>query len=494
MQFVLFGVYAAILIAIAIYSSRRTTSLKDFFLGGRNVGPWMSAFAYGTTYFSAVIFVGYAGRFGWNFGLSAVWIGIGNALIGSFLAWLVLAKKTRSMTHALGVSTMPAFFQARFGSKNLKIFSALLIFVFMVPYSASVYQGLSYLFEAAFGIPFIYCILAMTVLTAIYLVMGGYFATALSDFVQGLIMLVGVVLVVSRVITNPAVGGFSAGMSKLFQMDPALTSLFHTTNIVKLISLVLLTSLGSWGLPQMVHKFYAIRDERAINKATVISTIFALIVGGGAYFIGVFGRLYMAQMPADVDTIVPTMLNSALLGSMGGEILMGVVVILVLSASMSTLSSLVLTASSAISMDLVGGVWFPKMPEKKVQLLMRILCACFVALSALLAVFKIDTIVTLMSISWGTLSGAFLGPFLLGLWNKRTGRVAAWIGMLSGFVTSVLLNLLPRWGIFTAVDAPMAGVIAMIAGVLATGVATLLCPAEEFSLTRVSEEEEGINA
>ncbi|MDD4797764.1 MAG: sodium:solute symporter, partial [Eubacteriales bacterium] len=403
MQYVLFGIYAATLIGISIYSSKHTGNLKDFFLGGRNVGPWMSAFAYGTTYFSAVIFVGYAGRFGWNFGLSAVWIGIGNALIGSLLAWLVLAKKTRNMTHALGASTMPDFFRKRFDSKNLKIFSALIIFVFMVPYSASVYQGLSYLFEATFGLPFIYCIVAMAALTALYLVMGGYLATALSDFVQGIIMLVGVVLVVIWVMNNPAGGGFSAGMDKLFSMDPNLASLVRTTNPVKLISLVLLTSLGSWGLPQMIHKFYAVRDGKAVKQAAFISTLFALVVAGGAYFMGVFGRLYMAEMPTDMDTIVPAMLNTALMRSMGGEILMGIVVILVLSASMSTLSSLVLTASSAISMDLVGGVWFPKMPEKKVQLLMRVLCGFFVVLSALMAVFKIETIVTLMSISWGTL-------------------------------------------------------------------------------------------
>ncbi|MDD3242359.1 MAG: sodium/solute symporter [Eubacteriales bacterium] len=478
MQFLLFGVYAAILIAIAIYSSKRTSSLKDFFLGGRNVGPWMSAFAYGTTYFSAVIFIGYAGRFGWNFGLSAVWIGIGNALIGSLLAWLVLAKKTRRMTHELGVSTMPEFFEARFGSRNLKIFSALLIFVFMVPYSASVYQGLSYLFEAAFGIPFIYCILGMAVLTAIYLVMGGYFATALSDFFQGIIMIVGVALVIVKVVSNPAVGGFAAGMDKLFAVDPDLTSLFRTTDVWKLISLVLLTSLGSWGLPQMIHKFYAIRDEKSINKATVISTLFALVVGGGAYFLGVFGRLYMQEMPANVDSIVPTMLNTALLGSVGGEILLGVVVILVLSASMSTLSSVVLTASSALSMDLIKGVFCPAMPEKKVKLLMRVLCGAFVAVSVLLAVFKIETIVTLMSISWGTLSGAFLGPFLLGLWNRRTGKAAAWAGMLTGFGAAVLLNLLPRWGVFTFVDSPTAGVIAMVLGVAVTFAVTVICPQE----------------
>lgn len=486
MQFVLFGVYAAILVAIGIYSSKKTSSLKDFFLGGRNVGPWMSAFAYGTTYFSAVIFIGYAGRFGWDFGLSAVWIGIGNALIGSLLAWLVLAQKTRAMTQSLGVSTMPAFFEKRYNSRNIKIFSALLIFVFMVPYSASVYQGLSYLMEMVFGIPFTACIIVMAALTALYLVMGGYFATALSDFMQGIIMLVGIVLVVIRVVNNPVVGGLGAAVEKLALADPNLASMFTSTDWPSLISIILLTSLGSWGLPQMVHKFYAIRDDRAIGKATVISTVFALIVGGGAYFLGVFGRMYLPQMPADADTIIPTMLNNALMGSMGGEILLGVVAILVLSASMSTLSSLVLTASSALAMDLVGGVWFPNMAEKKVHLLMRILCGVFVAISVLLAVLKLNSIVTLMSISWGTLSGAFLGPFLLGLWNKRASRPAAWAGMITGFGLAVTLN-------FAGVASPMAGVIAMFGGVAATCIGTWIKPAPAFDpQAQAASEQRGV--
>ena len=166
-------------------------------MAGRNVGPWLSAFAYGTTYFSAVIFIGYAGKLGWSFGMATVWIGIGNAVIGSYLAWKVLGNRTRAYTRRLEVSTMPEFFMARYNSRGLKILSAVVIFVFLTPYCASVYQGLAYLFESTLGIPFVWCMVGMAVLTALYLVLGGYMANVMSNFVQGICMVLGVGLMMN---------------------------------------------------------------------------------------------------------------------------------------------------------------------------------------------------------------------------------------------------------------------------------------------------------
>ena len=482
--YILLGIYALMLVAIAVYTSKRTKNLNDFFLGGRNMGGWMTAFAYGTTYFSAVIMIGYAGKVGWGFGMSAVWIGIGNALIGSLLAWLVLAKRTRSLTHALDASTMPEFFEKRFGSKTMKILSALLIFVFLVPYSASVYQGLSYLTETIIGIPFFYCMLGMAVLTGIYLVLGGYKATALSDFFQGVIMLAGIVVVIVMVISNQKVGGLSEGLKRLSEIDPKLTQLVGPPGIWNLLSFVVLTSVGTWGLPHIVHKFYAIRDDKAIVKGTVISTVFALVIAGGAYFLGVFGKLFLDNtVPLndlgvkDFDRVMPLVFQQAL-----PEVVLGVVLVLVLSASMSTLSSLVLVSSSAISMDLVGGVLFPKMKQQTVKVLMRVFCAVFVLLSFYMAMDKNATIITLMSVSWGTLAGAFLGPFLTGLWLKRAGKASAWAGMIAGLVTSMALNFI-TFGTFRF-EAPMAGAIAMVVSVAVAFGAALLFPAkEEFNVT-----------
>ena len=224
MKFFAMGIYVAILFVIAFFSMKKTKTLDDFFLGNRSIGPWVSALTYGTTYFSAVLFIGYAGKIGWGFGLSSLWIVLGNALIGSFLAWKLLARRTRAMTIALDTVTMPGFLEKRYQSKGLKIASALIIFIFLVPYSASVYMGLSYFFESVFGIPYLYALAFMAIMTAIYLTMGGYFAITLSDFVQGLVMIVGVFLMLFFVVNSPQVGGLSNVLPALSAVDPKLAS------------------------------------------------------------------------------------------------------------------------------------------------------------------------------------------------------------------------------------------------------------------------------
>jgi len=474
MKYAFLVIFVVIMIAIGLISKKKVKNVHDFFLGGRQMGPWLTAFAYGTTYFSAVIFIGYAGKIGWGFGISSTWIGIGNAIVGSLLAWLVLAKRTRKMTHELNASTMPDFFEKRYDSKAMKIVTAIIIFVFLVPYSASVYQGLGYLFERTFGLPFIYCMAAMALLTGIYLLLGGYIATALNDFVQGIIMLAGVAFMIFFILSNPAVGGLANGIKKLSEIPevgPGLVSPFSSQPL-NLFGLIILTSLGTWGLPQMVHKFYAIKDEESIKRGTVISTLFAMIVGGGAYFIGAFGRLFLDNtMPVgangkpNADMVMPMVMEKAL-----PEALIGIIVILVLSASMSTLSSLVLVSSSAISLDLVKGSLFPEMKKENVMLLMRILCFVFVLLSFLVAVTP-NSILSLMSFSWGTVAGAFLAPFLYGLYWKGTTKAGAWAGFITGFTVSIAGALIYK---MDAGKAPNIGAVAMLLSLIAVPVVSLI--------------------
>jgi Na+/proline symporter len=194
MKLILLIIYFAVLIGIGLYCRKHATDVNGFVLGGRSVGPWLTAFAYGTSYFSAVVFVGYAGQFGWRYGIAATWAGIGNAIIGSLLAWVVLGRRTRIMTQHLDSATMPQFFGQRFGSKPLKIGASVIIFIFLIPYTASLYNGLSRLFGMAFNIDYSVCIILMAVLTAVYVIAGGYMATAINDFIQGIIMLVGIIV------------------------------------------------------------------------------------------------------------------------------------------------------------------------------------------------------------------------------------------------------------------------------------------------------------
>ncbi len=430
--------YLLVMVGIGFYCNKKTKNVNDFVLGGRSIGPWFSAFAFGTSYFSAVVFIGYAGQFGWKYGISATWIGLGNALIGSLLAWVVLGRRTRAMTKHLDCRTMPEFFEKRYDSKSLKLAASLIVFIFLIPYTASVYNGLSRLFESSLGVPYIYCIIIMAVFTAIYVIAGGFHATALNDFVQGMIMLAGIIAVVISIVNVK--GGLSNALENLGTIADdsgntgTLNSVFGPYP-ADLLGVVILTSLGTWGLPQMIQKFYSISDDKAIKRGTVISTVFALIVSGGCYFIGGMGRLFATTDAADTsktlinvvggkleyDAIVPAMLQSAL-----PEVLIGLIVVLVLSASMSTLSSLVLASSSTLTLDLIKPAMKGKMTEKQQVLFIRIFIAVFLLISVIMAANKNAYITTLMSISWGALSGSFLAPFMLGLFSKKITPAAVW--------------------------------------------------------------------
>lgn len=431
--------FFAIVMWIGLYCRKHANDVEGFVLGGRSVGPWLSAFAYGTSYFSAVIFIGYAGQFGWKYGIAATWIGLGNAFLGSLLAWWVLGRRTRVMTQHIDARTMPEFFGIRYNSHALRVVSSVIIFIFLIPYTASAFNGLSRLFGMAFAIPYEYCVIAMAALTCVYVVLGGYMATVLNDTFQGGIMLLGIIAVIVAVLNGH--GGFSQAIISLSQVDSG-TELqgayvsFFGPDLLNLIGVIILTSMGVWGLPQMVQKFYAIKSEKDIRTGAIVSTFFALIVAGGSYFLGGFGRLFADQISYTAagtpiyDSIIPTMLSGL------PDLLVGITVVLVLSASMSTLSSLVLSSSSTLTIDVIKDNFVRNMSEKKQVLWMRGLLVVFIAISAVIALIQYKSSVTfiaqLMSISWGALAGAFLGPFLYGLYWKRTTKAAVWASFIWG--------------------------------------------------------------
>ena len=473
-------VFFAVMVGIGLYCRRHASDVNGFVLGGRSVGPWLTAFAYGTSYFSAVVFVGYAGQFGWKYGVAATWAGIGNAILGSLLAWAVLGRRTRIITQHLDSATMPEFFGKRFGSRSLKIAASAITFLFLIPYTASLYNGLSRLFGMAFDIDYAVCVMVMAVLTGVYVIAGGYMATAINDFIQGIIMIVGIVAVIAAVLSSQ--GGFLQALESLAMVQdetvssvPGVFASFFGPDPMGLLGVVLLTSLGTWGLPQMVQKFYAIKSESAISKGMVISTVFALIVSGGCYFLGGFGRLYSDQIDIAVDgydAVVPTMLSGL------STILIAVVVILVLSASMSTLSSLVLASSSTLTLDFLKELVFPGMDEKRQVRWMRGLVVVFIAISVVLAIVQYRSNVTfiaqLMGVSWGALAGAFLAPFLFGLYWKRTTAAACWTSFL--FSTVVMLANIFFGSHFPAVlQSPInAGAFCMLAGLVIVPVVSLV--------------------
>ncbi len=480
---VAFVLFAMAMIVIGISSYRKVKNIDGFLLGGRNIPGWVAAFSYGTAYFSAVIFVGYAGKHGWDIGVGCIWIGVGNAVFGCLLSWLLLARKTRKMTHALNAKTMPEFFEARFDSDKFKVIAALIIFIFLVPYSAAVYKGLGSMFAGVF--PHLspnWVMFAIAVLTAIYLVLGGYMASAYTDFIQGVIMVVGIIAMVAVVVNSDAVGGFAEGFHRLAAITDngdgitggQLTNFWGGDSRKFLATNILLTSFGVWGLPQMVSKYYAIKEGPAIKQATIISTLFCAIIGCGAYMTGTCSRLILDnQLPeAGHDGVIPSMLLKALGSNTFTIIILAVIIILLFSASMSTLSGIVLSSSSAISVDLVP--FFRKgFGGKNQMILTRALCFIFIACSFIFATLNISIIVNIMSFSWGVVAGCFIGPYVWGILWRGTTKAGAWAGLIGGFATVAVPTIIytVQGGFSLAVGH------AVTLGVLAMAVSMAVVPA-----------------
>ena len=485
------ALYALTMAVIGCISYGKSKTLDGFLIGGRKIGAWSTAFAYGSAYFSAVVFIGYAGQHGWNIGIGAIWIGIGNTVIGCLLSWLLFANRTRKMTKKLNARTMPDYFEKRYSSRGMKILASAIIFVFLVPYSAAVYKGLGSLFNAIFPSVEIWVwMLIIACLTAVYLVAGGYIATAYTNLIQGVIMIVGIVALVIAVLSHDSVGGVSGLIENLksFESLPGdpnpitgaqLTNIFGGSSFKFLCFNIMLTSFGTWGLPQMIGKFYAIKDTAAIKRGTVISTIFCLVIGCGAYLVGSTSRLVLGgQLPeGGIDSVIPAVLIKVLSGGTLGIILLAIIMILLLSASMSTLEAVVLTSASAVAVDLIPAVSKKEIPQKKQMLLTRILCLAFIACSFIFATQNIPIIVSLMSFSWGIVSGCFIGPYIWGLFSKKITKIGAYAGIISGLLTvgsaTLVISLTSSFS-NAASKSPEMGVAAMAISFVVVPVVSLI--------------------
>ncbi|MDD7398487.1 MAG: sodium:solute symporter family protein [Firmicutes bacterium] len=513
--YIIFALYILMIIVVSIVCRRKSSSVNEFLFSKKGVGGWLTAFAYGATYFSAVVFVGYAGKFGWSFGLSAIWIGIGNTIFGTLIAWIVLARRTKIMTNNIGAKTMPDFFEKRYDSKHIKLIASIVIFIFLIPYSSSVYQGLGYVFESVFGLKSVWCILILAVLTALYLFLGGYFATSITDFIQGCIMIIGIVTAVFVLLGNGNMN-WGEGLKSIADSGKGLIPIANSASgrfidspLFNVIIITLLTSFGIWALPQSIHKFYAVKDNDAIKKGTIISTLFSLIVGGGAYFMGSFVTKFVsaerfAQLGSNTDMLVPEMITKNLPSA-----LLGLIIVLLFSASMSTLAALSLSSSSTVTMDFVKGYVKPKLPEKNTNILLRCLCLVFVALSAVLAIVQIDAIVTLMSLSWGVLAGCFIGPYVFGLYFKKMNKAGAYASIIASLVMTVILILALGYGLSPdgisfgqAIKvgvgrSPLIGVVDMITSLIVTPVFSIIfdkkCAVSKATLDKVFFEPKEIN-
>jgi len=465
--------YFLLTIVVGILGLRKTTSFKDYFLAGGKVGAWMTAFTYGTAYFSAVLFIGFAGKVGWGFGYSALWIMVGNSLLGVLAVWLLIGPRVKKMSQEHGIYTMSEYLSVRYRSPFLKLFSSVAVFVFFIPYSAAVFMGLSYLFRSNFGIDYSLALLFMGLFTAVYLVLGGYRSMTVIDLFFGFFMTAGVVILLAGTISHG--GGLARITSSLRAIDPRLTGAVGPPGLWPLFSLVFLTSVAPFGMPQLVQKFYAIKDRRAIRVGTIASTFFAVLVVGTAYFTGATTRIFLspettpgafhngapvydALMPEFMARIIP-------------ESLSVIILLLVLAASMSTLAALVLVSSSAVAKDIYAGFINKKVADRPLTLLMRFCSAFFILLSVVLAWFRPTTIVAILGISWGAIGSVFLGPFIWGLFWKRAGRAGAIVSSLGGLAVCIALYA-------GGLSSPEAGTIGMLVSLTLNPLVSIFFPAK----------------
>lgn len=455
--------YALMIIIVGVIGLRKTKSFNDFFLGGGNVGPWFTAFSYATAYFSAVVFIGFAGKVGWYFGYSGIWIGILNALVGVLAVWAILGWRVKKVSTEMGVSTLSEFLDKRYKSTFLKIFASVAIFVFLVPYSAAVFIGLSYLFKSTFpDLGYANAVIFIAIFTTIYLVLGGYKSMTLIDTIFGIIMVVGVLIMVYFTIDKA--GGLSVITTALNGIDPKLTSAIGPPGWWPLFSLIFLTSVAPFAMPQLIQKFYAVKDRKAIRVGMIGSTVFALLLGVIAYFMGSTTRFFAstgqmnviknADGALNVDALMPELLTSVI-----PESLFIIILLVLLSASMSTLASLILVSSSSLVKDFYAGFINKNVKDKTLMLLMRLGSVFFVLLSALIAINPPETIVSILGISWGAIGSTFLGPFLWGLFSKKVNKVGAIASMVGGLAICLILF---AYGM----PSPQAGTIGMIASLI----------------------------
>lgn len=489
LYFAMIAFYMAIMVFIAYISRKKSNTLNSFYLTDGGLGPWMTAFAYGTTYFSSVIIIGYAGKLGAVYGLAAVWIGVGNAIIGSLLSWALLAKPTKIYTDKYNTPTMPAFFESRYKDKHIKLVTAIIVAVFLIPYSASVYQGLGSLFAAVFSLQgqsvdtvFTACVLIIAVITALYVFIGGYFATALTDVVQGVIMVAGLIFFVVYVYNNDFVSGFGDAFTRLSASDKSFI-VSGGRNTFTLICLIILTSFGPWGLPQIIHKFYSIKGgSKAIRRGAAVSTVFCAIIGICVYLAGATSELFGEAInyshlisSGAFDNIIPAMMTTVL-----APVLIGLMLILIFAASMSSLSSLALSGSAAVCIDIYKGYVKKEVEDKRINIITRLTSVALIAVSAVIAIFRPMGIVELMSLSWGTLAGCFIGPYVLGLYVKKINKYGAWasiIGTLVITVTFSLIGFAPNMEnslVFGLKNSPVIGVICMVYSFISTVLFSLI--------------------
>jgi SSS family solute:Na+ symporter len=426
------GLYLLMLVGLGLWMGKRTRSAADFYIGGRQVGPWVTAFSFVAAYFSSVVIVG-GGAFGYRFGMSTMWVAATNVLFGCTLVWIVLGRRLWGFTKRLDTMTIPGFIGKRYGAREAEIFSALIIFVFMIVYNVSVLVGMGRIMEGLMGIPYTSAVLIAGLIILIYVSIGGYLAVVWTSFVQAWIMIFGLLLLTFA--TLGKVGGLARAVTDLAAIDPGLVETPGVWGWGGLVSFALIVSLGVWGMPQLLVRFYSMKSTRVLRLGTVLATL------GGAmavlpYMTGAMSRLLLPPLE-NPDLAIP-MLTETVLNPWGGAIFLAGV----MAAGMSTFASVLIIVSGAIVRDLRRGGAAENPEEERAgathQVMLGRMASMIAGLLALFMAYRPPALVLVITaFAWAVIASACLWPVVLGVYWKRGTRAGATSSMIAGVVVAL---------------------------------------------------------
>lgn len=445
--------YIVILFLIGILSGKRTKDASDFYIGGRNIGPWVTSLSYVAAYFSSVVIIG-GGGFGWLYGLSTLWIGAINVFLGTTICWIVLGPRMRKMTHRLNALTIPDFLNKRYNSNFILIFSSLVIAIFLIVYNVSMLKGMGHIFEVLIGIPYIWGLLISSLIILFYVSMGGYLAVVWTSFIQAWIMGIGLVLL--TVFTLKNVGGLSNGVLSLSNINNGFVETPGVWGWSGLISYSLIVSFGVWGMPQLLVRFYSIKKLSFFKTGTpiaVIGTCLALL----PYFNGAISRVLFPNLKS-ADYAIPTLVKNVL-NPFGSSIFLAAV----LAAGMSTFSSVLIIITGSLVKDLLKDGLNLKFDEKRLLILSKFTTFLVGLLSIIVAIKPPALILTLTAFSWAIISSTTLWPILFGLYAKWVTKTSVISSMITGFLISLIWMALGKpFGIHGFIPGILSGLIVII--------------------------------
>ena len=459
-KYIFVAAYVAFILIVGLRTRKETGGGKEsFLLGGRSIGPVVTSFSFAATYISGVCMVN-AGKVGWDWGIGAMWNAWGNVLLSIAFMWFFLGTRSRRISARLKVQTVPDYLRARYKTEYFKLVGSLVLFFFMIPYTAAVFSSLSYMFTRVFHLPYIAAVIVMAVLATVNLVVGGYKAAAKIDVLQGGIMVVGGIILAVATLSAKEVGGLAEGLRRLREIEPFVNSAGVTatggdiTNfgfngsaglLLGVVPFVIMTSWAPNGLPQMATKFFAIKDAKLVRTGAIVCTILGFIIITGVHIPGLFIHLFYSELPeGGTNVLVPDMLTKIFGNDLLGQVCLSIIMLLVLSASMSHLASQVLSSAAAIGMDFLKGYFLKDLSEQKTTLLLRVCTVLFMLAALVLALLNLGVISSIQSLAWGAISGFFLAPYVFGTLGKRVTKAGAIAGSIVGLACALLIPTLVK--------------------------------------------------